>query len=251
MNDITITIKSSNNDSKYIAKAIENLFKQFSINVENHCIESDVNVLVGLLDVGMKGGNIIIKESNEKIEPVITKQKPINTLPNIPTSFGKEKPNKEVVNDFKDLDKLITKNKKDGTIDKRLLNKVPFQKRSTKHPFELALEHPNYVPPTINNTKEEMYVPLPGHTMDYEISNFGNVKSITRVTAGGKTKMSKKLSIQKSGFVSLSNGSKLFTYKVAKLVYGTFRGVYPDVILPIDGNRHNFRLSNLEIFKGK
>lgn len=93
----------------------------------------------------------------------------------------------------------------------------------------------------------EIFKDIPGYEKKYQVSNLGNVKSLTR--PGAKEKLLKG-EIDQYGYIRipLTKNGKTKKYKVHRLVMMTF-GNTTDSSLQInhiDGNKKNNKLENLE-----
>lgn len=103
----------------------------------------------------------------------------------------------------------------------------------------------------------EIWREIPGYETLYEISSYGNLRSMDHVVPckGGKTRKVKgkprKVFLNRRGYVitTLSNKNKLMTYTVHQLVALTFMPgfVQGTEINHIDGDPSNNCLENLEI----
>lgn len=98
----------------------------------------------------------------------------------------------------------------------------------------------------------EQWKPVPGQEARYEVSNFGNVRSIARIDAKGSMRRMRYLKpyLTADGYVKVSffaNG-RAFHPTVHKLVYQAFHGPIPEdhEINHKDGNRANNAPENLE-----
>lgn len=102
--------------------------------------------------------------------------------------------------------------------------------------------------------KREVWAAIPGYEGLYEVSNYGNVRSLARKTTRGK--LLKPYINKYNGYatVSLSKNNRAKTLRVHKLVMITFRpienlpkGYCKDYTIDhIDGDKTNNRLDNLE-----
>lgn len=100
-------------------------------------------------------------------------------------------------------------------------------------------------------TAKEIYKTIPFNE-DYEISNFGNVRS-TKKYGVNKTRILKP-SISNKGYymVALSKNGKMHTYTIHNLVVNTFIGERKGLVINhIDGNKLNNHLENLECITQK
>ena len=104
----------------------------------------------------------------------------------------------------------------------------------------------------------ELWTAIPGYDGFYEVSNYGNVRSLTRAVPYGRHKnmvykgKDLKQSISNSYLsVKLARAGVLKTMYTHELVLMAFEGVRPDVggrceIRHLDGNKMNNMLSNLK-----
>ena len=99
----------------------------------------------------------------------------------------------------------------------------------------------------------EIWKDIEGFEGKYQISSFGNVRSVDRVDSIGRFKESanRKISAEKDGYsyiTLIGDNSKTKSFFIHRLVAIAFIGK-PDDILQvnhIDGNKNNNNLSNLE-----
>lgn len=100
---------------------------------------------------------------------------------------------------------------------------------------------------------KEIYIDIPEYEGLYQVSNFGNVRSLGRVitTKNGwtmkKPAMNLKIRVDKDGYsicTIYKNGRKDF--KVHRLVMIAFTGIIGETVNHIDGNKKNNHVSNLE-----
>jgi hypothetical protein len=93
----------------------------------------------------------------------------------------------------------------------------------------------------------EIFKDIPGYEKVYQVSNLGNVKSLTR--PGAKEKLLKG-EIDQYGYIriSLTKNGKTKKYKAHRLVMMTFNDTTDSSlqINHIDGNKKNNKLENLE-----
>lgn len=96
----------------------------------------------------------------------------------------------------------------------------------------------------------------------YQVSNFGNIKSLEKIRFNGKNlktlriypekKIKSRISNVGYGLVSLSKNGKLKTFSVHRLVAFSFLGdIKGYVVNHIDGNKLNNNISNLEIISNR
>jgi len=105
----------------------------------------------------------------------------------------------------------------------------------------------------------EVFKDIPGYEGMYQVSDLGNVKSLSRVVGGGRSKIrnSKEILLKPSSnnggylFVSLTKEFKSKLFTIHRLVAKTFLNHnstgYGLVVNHKDHNRKNNRLENLEI----
>jgi hypothetical protein len=99
--------------------------------------------------------------------------------------------------------------------------------------------------------------PVEGFEGLYEVSNYGEVKSLERLDSRGNHLKEKLLSPGKDskGYlrVTLSKNGVVKTFKIHRLVYGTFVGEIPKGIQcnHIDENKENNRVDNLNLMTPK
>lgn len=110
---------------------------------------------------------------------------------------------------------------------------------------------------------KEIWKAIPGYEYMYEVSNLGNVKSLSRENYSGKgMKMSKErirsLTKDSKGYLQLSlcKEGKLKTFKVHKLVVMAFMGHIPNgkmdfVVDHINNVKTDNRLENLQIITNR
>lgn len=104
----------------------------------------------------------------------------------------------------------------------------------------------------------ELWTAIPGYDGFYEVSNFGNVRSLTRAVAYGRHKnmvyKGKDLKLFKSNnylSVKLARAGVTKTVYVHEMVLLAFEGDRPDLgerceIRHLDGDKTNNRLTNLK-----
>lgn len=99
----------------------------------------------------------------------------------------------------------------------------------------------------------EIWKDIDGYSGKYQISNFGNVKSLDRVDKLGrkKTGINRKISKEQDGYSYINligDDSKTKSYFIHRLVAGAFEigGSEKIQINHIDGNKNNNHVSNLE-----
>jgi hypothetical protein len=109
----------------------------------------------------------------------------------------------------------------------------------------------------LSNSDHELLLPIPGYEGLYEVSNFGNIKSLSRPHYKRKSPITIKKVVDKYGyhyvhFTSEAKGAK--NIKVHRLVATAFitrKNTIAMQINHIDGNKKNNHVSNLEWCTGK
>lgn len=95
---------------------------------------------------------------------------------------------------------------------------------------------------------EEIWKDIPGYIGKYQVSNLGNVRSLNYHSTG-KTSLLK-FAVDKKGYFrcALSKKNRLVTYKVHRLVAGSFLPNPKELpqVNHIDGNKQNNNANNLE-----
>jgi hypothetical protein len=95
----------------------------------------------------------------------------------------------------------------------------------------------------------EEWLPVPGYESSYAVSNLGRVKRVSRAKGAEPGLILKPIAIQEGRFkVVLSNGSKLKSFRIHRLVAAAFLGPCPEgkEVNHKDGDPSNNAVPNLE-----